>query len=45
LQETLPMPIKRLAVIVALLLFPLGAFAAEPVRRIGLEVQPFYQAA
>jgi hypothetical protein len=39
------MPITRSAIVAALLLSPLCAFAAEPVRRIGIEVQPFYQAA
>jgi len=38
------MPITRSAVI-GLLLLASSAFAAEPVRRIGLEVQPYYQAA
>jgi hypothetical protein len=33
------------AAALALLLFPLSATAAEPVRRVGIEVQPFYQAA
>lgn len=32
------------AVIAACLLLPLGAFAAEPVKRIGLYVQPYYEA-
>jgi len=36
---------KRVAAVAALSLWPLGAFAAEPVRHIGIEVQPFYQAA
>lgn len=36
--------IKRIAVIAALLLPPLGAFAAEPVKHIGIYVTPFYEA-
>ena len=34
----------RAAVIAACLVQPLAAFAAEPVKRIGLYVQPYYEA-
>jgi len=37
--------IRRSAVAAALLLFSIHGLAAEPVRRVGIEVQPFYQAA
>ena len=37
--------IKRIAVIAALLLPPLGAFATEAVKHIGIYVTPFYEAA
>lgn len=37
--------IRRVAVIAALALSPLGVFAAEPVKHIGIYVTPFYEAA
>jgi hypothetical protein len=39
------MPIVRVATIAALLMCAGSAFAAEPVRTIGIYVQPFYQSA
>ena len=39
------MLIKRSAAIIAILLFPWCAFAAEPVRHIGIYVDPFYRSA
>jgi len=41
----MPMSIARAAVTAALLLSPLCAFAAEPVRQVGIYVQPFYESA
>lgn len=42
---TIPIPIARLAAIAALLMCAGNTFAAEPVRHIGIYVQPFYQSA
>jgi hypothetical protein len=39
------MPIKRTAILAALLLFPLCASAAEPARRVAIYVEPFYRSA
>ncbi|MEP7030658.1 MAG: hypothetical protein ABI830_06970 [Pseudolabrys sp.] len=37
--------VKRFAAIAALILFPLCAKAAEPVRHVGIYVEPFYRSA
>ncbi len=41
----MPISLKRATAVAALLLSPSWAFAAEPVRQIGIYVQPFYESA
>src|SRR5215469_13931723 len=41
----MPLSVKQLPILAALLVFPCCALGAEPVRHIGIYVEPFYRAA